>query len=123
MVKALGLLLLFVPLSISGGARMAAQDDSSRIHVSVVLVQLSVAVTDRKGNYVSGLRPEDFAIMEDNILEKTATFEEGNEAPRRIIENAGSGPGGRGSIPGVDPAGAGLRVAGANIFILFDTSN
>ncbi len=49
----------------------SAQDDASRIRVSVVLVQLNVAVTDNKGNYVSGLGPEDFAITEDKIPEKT----------------------------------------------------
>ena len=31
------------------------------LRVNVVLVQLNVAVTDDKGNYVTGLRPEDFA--------------------------------------------------------------
>src|ERR1700729_2575917 len=71
-----------------GGA--TAQNDSSRIRVSVVLVQLSVAVTDRKGNYVSGLRPEDFSIVEDKIPEKIATFGEGNEPTRRLID-IGSG--------------------------------
>ena len=39
--------------------------------MNVVLVQLNVAVTDRKGNYVSGLKPEDFEITEDKIPEKT----------------------------------------------------
>ena len=55
--------LFSAPLA-SGGAGAAAQDEpASPIHVNVVLVQLSVAVTDRKGNYVSGLKPEDFAIL------------------------------------------------------------
>jgi len=40
------------------------------IRVSVVLVQLNVAVTDNKGNYISGLGPEDFAITEDKIPRK-----------------------------------------------------
>src|SRR5580704_11251831 len=79
--------LLTLPFSRSGDA--SAQDES-RIHVSVVLVQLSVAVTDRKGNYVSGLRPEDFTIVEDRIPEKIATFEEGNEPARKLIEVAPS---------------------------------
>ena len=62
--------LLAVPFS-GGGAGAAAQDDASRIRVSVVLVQLNVAVTDNKGNYISGLKPEDFVITEDKIPEKT----------------------------------------------------
>src|ERR1700744_6006522 len=55
----------------------AAQDQNSRIFVNVVLVQLNVAVTDRKGNYVTGLRPENFVVTEDKIQEKIASFDEG----------------------------------------------
>jgi Ca-activated chloride channel homolog len=123
MAKRLLLFLCFISISLSGGGRGAsAQDDSSRIKVSVVLVQLSVAVTDRKGNYVSGLRPEDFSISEDNIAEKTATFEEGNEGIRRQIDADNVAA----KTPGAEDDQAlppGLRVGGANIFILFDTSN
>jgi Ca-activated chloride channel homolog len=120
------LCLISVPFS-GGGAGAAAQDDTSRIRVSVVLVQLNVAVTDNKGNYVSGLGPEDFAITEDKINEKTATFEEGNGPTRRVIE---VGPDGKSaqifdkssSDPDFGADGA-KRFAGANVFILFDTSN
>ena len=35
---------------------------SPNIHVVVNMVQLNVAVTDKKGNYVTGLRPQDFEI-------------------------------------------------------------
>jgi len=112
-----------MPLS-GGRSGAAAQDDASRIHVSVVLVQLSIAVTDSKGNYVSGLRPEDFTILEDNIAEKTATFEEGNGPPRSLAHSAPTDDTpftGKGTDQDADnPA---LRVAGANVFVLFDTSN
>lgn len=125
------LLGLFSVAFFGGGVGTVAQDDASSIHVNVVLVQLNVAVTDRKGNYVSGLRPEDFAIVEDNIPQKTATFEEGNEPTRRLINIT---PAGGSSIaqsssatqaPGKsDQANAaGPWADGANIFILFDTSN
>src|ERR1700724_3509248 len=77
--------LLAIPFS-GGGAGAAAQDDASRIRVSVVLVQLNVAVTDNKGNYITGLKPEDFAITEDKIPEKPWTFEEGNGPTRRLVE-------------------------------------
>jgi Ca-activated chloride channel homolog len=112
--------LFSVPLT--GGRGGAAAQDNSRIQVNVVLVQLSVAVTDRKGNYVSGLRPEDFAIFEDKIQEKTATFEEGNEPARVVAAGAEGIPVKPGVGPGVLET-VGSRVAGANVFILFDTSN
>ncbi|MBV9183339.1 MAG: VWA domain-containing protein [Acidobacteria bacterium] len=105
------------------------------IHVIVNMVQLNVAVTDNKGNYVTGLRPEDFTITEDGIAEKIATFGEGNGPARRVIEVATNGGGttaGEAFIQHsstrnptlVDPAG-GLSplLGGSNVFILFDTSN
>ena len=54
------------------------------IHVVVNMVQLNVAVTDKKGNYVTGLKPGDFEIVEDGIVEKAATFGEGNEPVRNL---------------------------------------
>jgi VWFA-related protein len=120
--------LLAIPFS-GGGAGAAAQDDASRIRVSVVLVQLNVAVTDNKGNYISGLKPEDFAITEDKIPEKPATFEEGNGPTHRLMEiNSSDGK----TLTQVADNGAGdptsspdgsRKFAGANVFILFDTSN
>src|SRR5277367_6134403 len=70
---------LLVGLFLGSGAWTAAQDDPAQIRVNVNLVQLNVAVTDRKGNYVTGLRPQDFVITEDRIPEKIATFEAGGE--------------------------------------------
>jgi VWFA-related protein len=115
---------------LSGTRRTAAQDDS-RITVNVVLVQLNVAVTDRKGNYVTGLKPEDFVVTEDKIPEKIATFEEGNEPTTRLVLSGPDGkmisqpvvpdsvaPAAEGSVR---PLGQGTT--GANVFILFDTSN
>ena len=61
MVKRHLLFLWLLSFPLYGGGFGAAQNDSSRIRVSVVLVQLNVAVTDGKGNYVSGLSPEDFS--------------------------------------------------------------
>jgi len=132
MTKRYFLLLCILSFPFYGSGSGAAQEDASRIRVSVVLVQLNVAVTDGKGNYVSGLRPEDFSISEDKIPEKTATFEEGNEPTRRLIDVGPSGahtvvqtevktPGA--SITGDPTKAPALWSNGANVFILFDTSN
>ncbi len=113
-------------LMVTAPRRPAAQDNSAELHLNVNLVQLNVAVTDRKGNYISGLRPEDFLITEDKIPERIATFEEGGEpanglSPARSpAENAG------GAESAEPPRIAAVPVArpeGANVFILFDTSN
>jgi Ca-activated chloride channel family protein len=65
------------------GTRLTAQQDGTRFRISVDLVQLNVAVTDGKGNYITGLKPTDFVISEDGIAEKIASFEEGNGPTRR----------------------------------------
>jgi Ca-activated chloride channel homolog len=119
----------------------SAQDETSRFRVNVVLVQLNVAVTDSKGNYITSLRPEDFAITEDNIPEKIANFEEGNEfarttrppeqpKPPAMLPPKGSEPeeakAGEPEPPAPVHTLAGKTVpgfGGANVFILFDTSN
>jgi Ca-activated chloride channel homolog len=127
------LLLCLLSATLRGGG--AAPQDESHIRVSVVLVQLNIAVTDSKGNYISGLRPEDFAITEDKLPEKTATFEEGNGPTRKLLADASSADKSQQTADrslqangksadeqdfSADPA---LRFAGANVFILFDTSN
>ena len=135
MLKRFFLFLCFSGLFSGSGTWAAAQEDGSRILVNVSLVQLNVAVTDRKGNYISGLRPEDFAITEDKILEKIATFEEGNEPTRRLIDIAPSNgtPLAKRARKTSEPdqldstndqaKTPGPRVAESNVFILFDTSN
>jgi len=113
------------------GSRMAAQQGGTRFRISVDLVQLNVAVTDSKGNYITGLKPTDFVIAEDGITEKIATFEEGNGPTRRLLDvvpetakAAGGGNGHAEAAGSLDPNETlGEAIAGANVFILFDTSN
>jgi Ca-activated chloride channel homolog len=127
MVRGFGLLLLLVGGSLAGspaapppaGERAPAveaqegQAEKPVLRVEVNLVQLNVAITDSKGHYVTGLRPSDFAILEDDIPQKIASFGEGNE-PQKIVEVSGVSP---------KPEQVGSTVAGANVFVLFDTSN
>jgi VWFA-related protein len=137
-----------VALFFVAGPLTGAQDDSTNIRVNVDLVQLNVAVTDNKGNYVSGLGPENFAITEDKIPERIATFEEGNEAPRQVTQPPPSAPGSKAPAhpPSTPKAMAPMvaetmvekghsaatveeeptmqsQISGANVFVLFDTSN
>jgi VWFA-related protein len=87
----------FVPM-------LNSQDDTSALYrVDVNMVVLTFRVTDKKGNHVSGLKPEDIHIFEDGIEQKIATFAEGS----RLVRLVNNGPGS----------------AGTNVFILFDTSN
>jgi Ca-activated chloride channel homolog len=131
--KYLLLLSLFLGLCPYSRVQIAAQENEPRIRVFVNMVQLNVAVTDSKGNYITGLRPQDFAITEDGISEKIAMFSEGNESTTRPVgmEQADQSSGGKVAKPGAassmfsSSGDSSLEslIAGANVFILFDTSN
>jgi Ca-activated chloride channel family protein len=124
---------------------MPAQDreqNSNVIRVVVAMVQLNVAVTDSKGDYVTDLHPSDFVISEDGIPQTVATFEEGNESPQNLVDISQGRGAPRPGSPNLGPLtggpqsgsprsgvqqgsleGLGSAVSGANVFILFDTSN
>jgi VWFA-related protein len=104
------------------------------------MVQLNVAVTDSKGNYVTGLQPSDFVISEDGISLNVATFEEGNGGALDVSETARPVNSRKAITPRTAPQqanqelqamgsqshsmeGIASALSGANVFILFDTSN
>jgi VWFA-related protein len=131
-IVACAVVFLGTLLSSGGGSHFAAQDSGMRLRVHVNLVQLNVAVTDSKGNYITGLRPEDFVIMEDKVPQKLNTFEEGNfnpgapgtvAAPTAGKVAGASGDSGQ-TLPAISSTGVRISpLAGADVFILFDTSN
>ena len=129
MVRKLTLLTALVGLLVLGIDTATKAQEGPDIHVVVNMVQLNVAVTDKNGNYVTGLHANDFAILEDGIVEKPATFAEGDEAARRIDDAADGSPAGRSQrSPGPGPEAASPQtfdalVNGANVFVLFDTSD
>jgi Ca-activated chloride channel homolog len=135
----IAVLILISGVAVWLGAQDISQDNGGNvIRVVVAMVQLNVAVTDGKGNYVTGLRPSDFIISEDRIPQTIATFEEGNEGPLNVADASPAAtkalpplPPARNAIP--DPEHRTVQteeakvdsspVNGANVFILFDTSN
>jgi VWFA-related protein len=142
-MRRLPFLFGFIVLVCGGVVWLAAQEsqpgDRDVVRVVVEMVQLNVAVTDNKGNYVTGLKPSDFVIAEDNITQKIASFEEGNQgqqilasAPREVTPPPAEPPGGASSSSAaLPPAGfisgtpqqIRTAVSGASVFILFDKSN
>jgi VWFA-related protein len=134
------LIYLAVIAAIAASAPRAAKtQEQPDIRVNVEMVQLNVAVTDTKGNYVTGLRPSDFQVAEDGIQQKMAMFAVGNEAPKKLADLGGANartqpadaaavPGGASEAAANDAAEASADalispLAGADVFILFDTSN
>jgi len=108
----------------AAGAVVHAQDGQRPIfRVKVDMVVLSFQVTDNKGHYVNGLKPTDFRIFEDGILQQIATFAEGAKAPLAVAEDGSTKPlieGNKDALPGMERPDA---FVGTNVFVLFDTSN
>jgi Ca-activated chloride channel family protein len=140
-VPCMGALILLSGFAVWLAAQDRDQDNGgSIIRVVVSMVQLNVAVTDNKGNYVTTLRPSDFDITEDGISQKVATFEEGNEGPQNVLDTAQDSSQPKEPVSDAaaehrrsDPPRASAQsgtlegiasaVSGSNVFILFDTSN
>jgi Ca-activated chloride channel homolog len=123
------LLVFCIPLFLCSASlsHIEGQDDDSAVHVVVNMVQLNVAVTDKKGDYVTGLRPDEFVITEDGIAEKLATFAEGDMPARDLATDDVTAhdpvaPDGPAHVASAPPTLQSL-VAGANVFVLFDSSN
>ncbi len=135
------MLLGIFPGSLIPGTAQEAEPGTAVFRVEVDMVLLNVAVTDKKGNYITGLYPWDFEMYEDGIQQKVATFAEGSAAPRRLGEFLpgqsqprvvrpfySRGParlrnGNSQEFPQATPESVSSLVAGASVFILFDTSN
>src|SRR5438046_7459195 len=106
------LTLLVVTFLLASTPVVLGQRDEAHIRVIVNMVQLNVAVTDNKGNYISGLRPDDFAVVEDGIPQKLATFAEGNEPTRSLISVASNDAPSAGSIKESRGSGQGASAGG-----------
>jgi VWFA-related protein len=128
--------LVAAGLVLARGVTTDAQQDETALRVNVNLVQLNVAVTDNKGNYVTGLRPQDFIVSEDKLVEKIATFEEGSaplhpgpSAPAAADASNDTIQATHDTVAAhTEPAADAPKIpvspfSGANVFILFDTSN
>ena len=109
----------------AGGSLLLHAQDGQRpiFRVKVDMVVLSFQVTDSHNHYINGLKPKDFRIYEDGILQKIATFAEGAKAPLAVAADGSTRPlleSRQEALPGMDRPDA---FVGTNVFILFDTSN
>src|SRR6185295_13748686 len=109
----------------AAGAVLRAQDGGQRptFRIKVDMVVLSFQVTDSKNHYINGLKPSDFRIYEDGILQRVSTFAEGAKAPVQVADDGTTHPlleAKKDALPGMDRPDA---FTGTNVFVLFDTSN
>jgi VWFA-related protein len=109
----------------AGSLLLRAQDVGQRpvFRVKVDMVVLSFTVTDNSNHYINGLKPADFRIYEDGILQKMNTFAEGARPPLSVAEDGKIQP----LVEAQVGTGKGLdrpdAFVGTNVFLLFDTSN
>jgi Ca-activated chloride channel homolog len=101
---------------------LALAQQQPTFKVKVDMVVLSFQVTNNKGQYVNGLKPKDFRILEDGIPQKISTFGEGSKPPVQVAED--------GTVTQVvqtqetqETGRASDAFVGTNVFVLFDTSN
>lgn len=120
-------LLFFAPMVgfgavlCAGLVCLAQQGRETVFRVHVDMVVLTYTVTDNKGNYVTGLSPSDFRILEDNIPQKIATFSEGTKPMIVLDESARDA---NAQVRTDETGGRAMgQGAGTNVFVLFDTSN
>ena len=67
-----------VSFALAASAVRVAQDGSlAQFSSNVQLVEVYATVTDQKGDFVTGLRQEDFDLYEDNHLQQISTFAAG----------------------------------------------
>jgi Ca-activated chloride channel family protein len=127
MLRKFGLLSALTLLLVLANDTATTAQESPQIHVVVNMVQLNVAVTDKNGNYITGLKPSDFAIYEDGIQEKPATFAEGDGPVRRLSDISGQPSASTEEVPATpspsSPESFEDAITGANVFVLFDTSD
>src|SRR5437763_1980444 len=112
-------------ISIAGGATLLRAQDIQKptFRVKVDMVVLSFQVTDSKNHYINNLKPTDFRIYEDGILQKVSTFAEGAKAPLAVGDDGSTRPildAKKDALPGMGRPDA---FVGTNVFVLFDTSN
>jgi VWFA-related protein len=114
-----------------GAAALLPGQERPIFRVKVDMVVLSFTVTDSKQRYINGLKPGDFRILEDGIVQKMATFAEGNRPALAVMDDGSTRP-----LIDTNPSAADTQAAarpgldtradafvGTNVFVLFDTSN
>jgi Ca-activated chloride channel family protein len=117
---------IFSAVALAGTTLLLWAQERPIFRVKVDMVVLSFTVTDRKGGYINGLKPTDFRITEDGIVQKLATFAEGNRPALQVNDDGTTRPliGGENGAPGkpgLDPRADAF--VGTSVFVLFDTSN
>jgi Ca-activated chloride channel homolog len=103
---------------------LAQEPQRPVFRVNVDMVMLTFTVTDSRGRYIEGLKPEDLRILEDGRPQKIATFAQGSKPAVQVLEDGSMRPiPTRGKASAMGPEQPAEALVGTNVFVLFDTSN
>src|ERR1700722_15538926 len=92
-------------IGMTAGGVLLAQDQHPTFRVKVDMVVLSFQVTDSKNHYINGLKPAEFKIYEDGILQRVSTFAEGASTPVAVNPDGTTRPmidAKKDDLPGMD---------------------
>jgi len=76
------------PAQPAGAVPSAASDQITTLHATARLVVLDVVVVDGDGHPVHGLKPSDFALTEDGVPQRLASFKESGVSGILVPEEA-----------------------------------
>lgn len=110
--KCLSLLTGIMLLCSSLASQQAAEDYTFRTSSELVLV--NVTVRDKSGNFIRGLKPQDFTILEDNKPQKVVSFDIENIDAVANVDVAETKP-----LTGVAPEKGSAAPAAADSISLF----
>lgn len=72
-------LIITILLTSLLASSFAAQKDDQVVKLTADLIAVDVTVTDREGNFIRDLKPQEFAIYEDGVAQKIDFFEANEE--------------------------------------------
>src|SRR5277367_4910369 len=78
------LVMIVCRLLVLAGGADTQEESAAKFRLTVNQIVVPVVVTDAKGHRVSGLRAEDFEVLEDGAPQKILSFSMGGEAVASI---------------------------------------
>jgi VWFA-related protein len=77
--------LLVSPVLVDAAPKDKENNSEVKFTSRTELVLIPTLVTDKSGNHITGLKKEDFAVLENGAEQKISTFEEVNSDPHRLL--------------------------------------
>lgn len=83
--------VLLLAIMFGSIAVLAQQTDDEVVRVKANLVNIDVIVKDKKGKYIADLKPEDFTILENGVVQKIEFFDAPLSLTERTAKAAAAG--------------------------------